>query len=118
MTDKREVHDKALGKVSGGNIFDDIVDVAEDAVGVVTEPAKEVYDTVSDGVSSIIGGSGSPHGGGGGGAAVVVAPGATPNSPTQTTTGAGQNNSNNSGVQQNNVDGPNSIGGSVNLGGK
>ena len=47
MTDKRELHDKALGKVSGGNIFNDIVDVAEDAVDVVTEPVKEVYDTVT-----------------------------------------------------------------------
>ena len=113
MTDKRELKANDLGKVSGGNIFDSIVDVAEDAVNVVTEPVKEVYDTVSDGVSNIVGGGGS-----GGGGAAAYAVGTPTNSPTQTTTGAGQNNSNNSGAQQNNVDGPNSIGGNVNIGGK
>ena len=114
MTDKRELKANDLGKVSGGNIFDSIVDVAEDAVNVVTEPVKEVYDTVSDGVSNIVGGGGS----GGGGGAAAYAVGTPTNSPTQTTTGAGQNNSNNSGAQQNNVDGPNSIGGNVSIGGK
>lgn len=95
MTGRVELQNKDLVQVSGGGFWNDLLDIGEEAVKVVTTGAPGmIYDAIS--------GGGGDGGDSSGGVAAVAVGG---QSPTQTTSSPqpsyNQNNSNNSGAQQN-----------------